>query len=202
MQSLTIVSLVVALAIGLIFIVYIYSLFSKNKFFKPNIIFSKYGKKGSAKPIKRGIVAGTSYLLYNSNNTPIISMTLTCSFMTHLYCFISNDQNKIDQHLVAKTKLSRVDSNLLPADFNVYCNRADETKLKQIFDTQVLSYLSEFCRDYDLEVADNQIVYALKHINQQKESEVAQLTDGEQLYNMVNPKTIEWYKQVQEEFII
>jgi hypothetical protein len=190
----------VVLAIALVFIVNLLSVVNKKKYSRANIIFRKYGKKRKLKSIGRGIVAGTSYLLYNENNVNIYNLALTCSFMTHVYCYVGTD--KIDQHLAEKNKLSRLVSNMTPSGFNIYCVEEDGYKLKQIFDTQVLSFLSEFCHDYDLEIVDNQLVYALKPGNTQKNEQIAQLADGELLYNMVNPKTIEWYRQIKEEFIL
>lgn len=201
MQSLTLIFLgATAAIVFVIVVVYIHSLVTKNKYNKPRIIFKKYAKKQKLQPPQRGIIAGTSYLQYSTDTTQIISMTLTCSFMTHIYCFVGVQMERIDQHLAEKTNLTRVISNLMPSGFNIYCNEEDIDNLKKIFDTQVLSYLSEFCQFYDLEIADNQVVYALKPNFPDKNNQAALMEDGALLYNLVNPKIIEWYRQIQDEF--
>lgn len=174
---------------------FFYGLVKKNNDSKPKIIYSRYAKHKKLQLVNKGIVAGNSYLLYSAGETPIVSITITCPLMTHFFCSIGQNQNK-------PHKMARLFFEKCPEDFNAYCLRGDENKLLGSFDLQVMSYLMEFCKTYDLEIADNKIVYALKPGQPDKNNQATLLADGEQVFNLVNPRVIQWYKQIKEEFAL
>ncbi|HPW47721.1 hypothetical protein KBB76_00895 [Candidatus Saccharibacteria bacterium] len=200
MHYLTIAFLIGTFALlAIMLAIHFFGVIHKNKILKPTILFKKYFHTTRVKPSSRDIVAGTSYLVYTADdNSTVAALTLTCSFMTHLYCFVNQDPSHTDNRLVARTRLSKIDLSLMPHDFHLYCVKEDTNKLLQIFDTQTLSYLSDFCKSYDLEIADNQLLLAQKL--GVSGTEVDLKSDANQLYQVINPKTIEWYRQVQNEF--